>query len=108
MLGFGMAEEKRQKYKHCSEELLGAVAVNVINLRRQQGLSQEGLAERSGMHRTFISLIERRGRNITLGAVEALAQALGVRPYELLMGDGVRSSTENKADGARSDGVSCK
>jgi hypothetical protein len=36
------------------------------------------------MHRTFISLIERRGRNITLGVVEALADALEVDVITLL------------------------
>jgi len=76
MLGFRVTEEKRQKYKHCSQELLGVLAANIISLRREQGLSQEALAEKSGMHRTFISLIERRGRNITLGAVEALAEKI--------------------------------
>ncbi|MFA5700198.1 MAG: helix-turn-helix transcriptional regulator [Desulfuromonas sp.] len=93
-LGFRVTEEKRQKYKHCSQELLGVLAANIIRLRREQGLSQEALAEKSGMHRTFISLIERRGRNITLGAVEALAEALGVRAYELLMADGMPHDRE--------------
>jgi transcriptional regulator with XRE-family HTH domain len=94
ILGFGVTEDKRQKYKHCSQELLGVLAANIIRLRREQGLSQEALAEKSGMHRTFISLIERRGRNITLGAVEAVAEALGVQAYELLIQGGM-----NPADG---------
>lgn len=82
--GFGVNEEKRHKYKHCSQELLGVLAANIVRLRGEQGMSQEALAERSGMHRTFISLIERRGRNITLGTVEAIANALGVEVRELL------------------------
>lgn len=47
-------------------------------------MSQEMLAEKSKMHRTFISLIERQGRNVTLGVVEALANALGVDVPTLL------------------------
>lgn len=79
-----MAEEKQHKYKHCSQELLGTLAGNIVRLRASQGLSQEALAERAGMHRTFISLVERRGRNITLGAIEAIATALGVKVHEIL------------------------
>lgn len=71
-------DSNKSKYKECSPELLGVLADNVIRLRKEQGLSQERLAERADMHRTFISLIERRGRNVTLGVVEALASALGV------------------------------
>jgi transcriptional regulator with XRE-family HTH domain len=71
-------ESIRRKYKECSPELLGVLASNIVQLRESKGLSQEQLAEMAGMHRTFISLIERKGRNVTLGAVEALATALGV------------------------------
>lgn len=47
-------------------------------------MSQEKLAERAGLHRTFISLIERGGRNATLGVIEAIAIALGVNVAALL------------------------
>ena len=80
-----MADEKQHKYKHCSQHLLGTLAENMQRLRKQRGWSQERLAEKANMHRTFISLVERRGRNITLGAVEAIAGALEVEVYELLM-----------------------
>ena len=82
-----MADEKKDKkkqYKQCSSELLGVLSQNMIRLRAEQGLSQEALAEMAGMHRTFISLVERQGRNITLGAVEAIATALGVDVPSLL------------------------
>lgn len=36
------------------------------------------------MHHTFVSLIERRGRNVTLGVVEALAKTFGVSVTDLL------------------------
>lgn len=77
-------EPQHAKYKACSEELLQVLADNIIRVRKEQGLSQEKLAELAGMHRTFISLVERRGRNISLGAIEAIADALGVKvPYLL-------------------------
>jgi transcriptional regulator with XRE-family HTH domain len=71
-------ESSKSKYKQCSPKLLDTLAENIIRLRAEKGLSQEKLAERAGMHRTFISLVERRGRNVTLGVIEALADALGV------------------------------
>lgn len=77
-------ESSKSKYKQCSPELLDTLAENIIRLRAEKGLSQEKLAERAGMHRTFISLVERRGRNVTLGVVEALANALEVDVPALL------------------------
>jgi transcriptional regulator with XRE-family HTH domain len=47
-------------------------------------LSQEGLAELSGLHRTYISGIERGVRNPTLSIILQIANALKVRPSELL------------------------
>ena len=80
-----MTEELvKRKYKECSAELLSVLAENIIQLRGAKGLSQEQLAELSGMHRTFISLIERKGRNVTLGVIEALALALEVDVPSLL------------------------
>lgn len=77
-------EDTKSKYKKCSPELLDALAENIMRLRAERELSQEKLAERAGLHRTFISLIERRGRNVTLGVVEALAGALEVDVPTLL------------------------
>ncbi|MFL0797306.1 MAG: helix-turn-helix domain-containing protein [Cellvibrionaceae bacterium] len=79
-----LVEAEQAKYKACSDELLQVLADNIIRLRKEQGLSQERLAEVAGMHRTFISLIERKGRNVTLGVVEALATALSVDVPTLL------------------------
>jgi transcriptional regulator with XRE-family HTH domain len=50
----------------------------IRELRQERGLSQEGLAERCGLDRTYISGIERGLRNVALRNIEALAHALGV------------------------------
>lgn len=56
----------------------------VRELRRAQGLSQEALAERAGLHRTYIGGIERGERNIALLNIIALARALSVPPSRLV------------------------
>ncbi len=50
----------------------------VQRLRHDQGLSQEELADRAGLHRTYVSGVERGVRNPTLTVIERLARALGV------------------------------
>ncbi|WP_299773003.1 helix-turn-helix transcriptional regulator [uncultured Pseudoteredinibacter sp.] len=77
-------QDSQAKYKPCSPELLAILGDNVKRIRKERGMSQEALADAAGMHRTFISLIERRGRNVTLGVVEALANALKVEVPDLL------------------------
>ena len=47
-------------------------------LRQAKGLSQEAFADEAGIHRTYVSDIERGARNPTITVVERLAQALGV------------------------------
>ncbi len=62
------------------------VGLNVQRLRREKGWSQEDLAFESGLHRTYVSGIERGVRNPTVVIIEKLAKTLGVRPAELLVG----------------------
>jgi CheY-like chemotaxis protein len=47
-------------------------------LRKGQGLSQETLAGRAGLHRTYVADVERGARNLSLASIEKLAQALGI------------------------------
>ncbi|HLQ24990.1 MAG TPA: helix-turn-helix transcriptional regulator [Acidiferrobacterales bacterium] len=53
-------------------------------LRFMRGWSQEQLAEASGLHRTYISSIERAERNVSLDNIEKLADAFGLPIKELL------------------------
>lgn len=55
----------------------------VRETRIKQNLSQEKLAIKAGVHRTYIGMIERAEKNITLENIEKVAQALGLRVKEL-------------------------
>ncbi len=52
--------------------------------RKALGLSQEQLADKAGVHRTYIGMIERAEKNVTLCNIERLAKALNVPICELL------------------------
>lgn len=69
---------------HPSMPLRTRFARNMRALRDERGLSQEALASLSGVHRTFVSMVERGVRNITIDNVERLAQALRVSEEALL------------------------
>ena len=57
---------------------------NARKFRLALGLSQEAVAERMGVDRAFISSMERGLQNVTLLTLWEIAQALSVRPMELL------------------------
>lgn len=59
-------------------------AANVRLIRLATGLSQEELADRASLDRTYISSIERRLRNVSIQNIQRLALALQVDPRELL------------------------
>ena len=52
--------------------------------RQNKGVSQEKLAELAGLHRTYVSSVERGGRNISLLNIERLAKALDVKMADLM------------------------
>jgi transcriptional regulator with XRE-family HTH domain len=60
------------------------VAKNVRLIRNNRGWSQEELAEKAELHRTYIGSIERAERNVSIDNIEKLARALQVKPQQLL------------------------
>jgi transcriptional regulator with XRE-family HTH domain len=54
--------------------------------RETQGISQEALADRSGVHWTFVGQLERGQRNVSLHNLLKVAAGLGVDPGELVTG----------------------
>ncbi len=58
---------------------------NVRVYRRSAGLSQEAVAARMGVDRAYISAIERGLQNVTLLTILQVAEALNVRPADLLV-----------------------
>lgn len=60
------------------ESFRKAFGNRVKHFRKSSGLSQEELAERSGLHRNYISDVERDRRNLSLDALLKLANGLGI------------------------------
>lgn len=69
-----------------NREILIKFGEKVRNLRKERGLSQEELSFRSELHRTYIGMIERAEKNITLINIEKIAKALNVEINELFDG----------------------
>ena len=63
------------------------VGKKVRALRREAALSQETLADRCGIFRTYLSRIESGSANPSIGVLVALANSLSVSPHELFMHD---------------------
>jgi transcriptional regulator with XRE-family HTH domain len=61
------------------------VGNNIKKYRKLLNISQEELAERAGLHRTYIGGIERGERNITLDSLQVIAIALNVAPVVLIV-----------------------
>lgn len=66
-----------------STSILKQFGNNIREIRRNKGYSQEELAERASLHRTYIGMIERGEKNITLINIEKLATALEIPIGEL-------------------------
>jgi transcriptional regulator with XRE-family HTH domain len=66
-----------------SDSSLRRFGARVRALREMAGLSQEELAARAGIHRTYVGGVERGERNLSLRNIVRLAKALGVPPGDL-------------------------
>ena len=66
-------------------DVVKVFGANVKKYRSKIGLSQEALAEKSGLHRTYISAVERCRRSISLENIQRIADALEVETHRLFM-----------------------
>ena len=67
-------------------EICKKFGCKVRELRMAQGMSQEMLAQKSGLHRTYIGGIERGERNISLVNIEKIANALNLSLTDIVDG----------------------
>jgi transcriptional regulator with XRE-family HTH domain len=63
-----------------------AVGATIRDLRVRACYSQELLAEKAGLHRTYVGGVERGERNVSLENIVRIARALRVKPSQLLEG----------------------
>ena len=68
------------------EKILIQFGENIRKTRKEKGLSQEQLAFKADLHRTYIGMIERAEKNITLLNIEKIAKALDINIIELFYG----------------------
>lgn len=66
------------------KKILIAFGEKVRQLRKEKGLSQEELSFKADLHRTYIGMIERAEKNITLTNIEKIAKALEISTSKLL------------------------
>lgn len=67
------------------EDIKSVFGKNVRKYRLLKNISQENLGEISGLHRTYISAIERSTRSISLDNVQKIANALDLEFYQLFI-----------------------
>lgn len=70
--------------ERCSNvDVIRVFGTNLKKYRIALGLSQEEFAEKCGLHRTYISSVERFQRNISIENVQRIANALEIETYRL-------------------------
>lgn len=65
-------------------EILTTIAVKIKKFRLNMNLSQEELANKAELHRTYISLIERKKKNVSIIILQRIADALEVEIKDLI------------------------
>ena len=61
-------------------KLRRVVARNLRRIRQKAGMSQEELADRAGLNRNYVGMIEREENSPTVDALEQLSEALNIEP----------------------------
>lgn len=65
-------------------ELIKVICANIREVRKIKGLTQEELAEKCGLHTTYLAGVERGERNITMQTLEKIAHGLEISPIDLM------------------------
>jgi transcriptional regulator with XRE-family HTH domain len=78
-------------------ELRVSLARQIRSIRIRRGISQEELAFRADLHRTYISLIERSKKSLTVDSLARIASALDIKPSKLLASAEKRSGAKGGA-----------
>lgn len=76
--------------------LLQVFSKNLRKYRNESGLSQEAFANKAGLHRTYISALERGKRSVALDNIKKIADALGIDAYLLFIDIPNETSTDIK------------
>ncbi|MGN0369536.1 MAG: helix-turn-helix domain-containing protein [Butyrivibrio sp.] len=81
-------------------DILNVFGTNLRKFRNELGISQEKFAEMCGLHRTYISDIERFQRSISLENIQKIADALNIETYKLFLEEnrgGEKNDTTKKS-----------
>lgn len=73
-------------YAEALQDIDLKVGGNIQKLRKQKGITQDQLAEMSGLNRAHVYRLETGRQSMTLRTLKIIADALGVRPTQLLKG----------------------
>ncbi len=77
-------------------DLMHCFALNMYKYRKARGFSQEKLAELTGLHRTYISSVEREQRNISIKNIQLIAEALSIEPFKLFLPEEIECITKKE------------
>ena len=70
-------------------DIVKVFGTNLRKYRTNLGLSQEAFAEKCGLHRTYISSVERFQRNISIESIQRIADALEIETYKLFLEESI-------------------
>ena len=79
-----LTTDQRQLFRMPDKQLLTNFGNRIRHLRTMRGLSQEQLAELTTFHRTYIGMIERGERNLSLSNIGVFAKVFGMSISELM------------------------
>jgi transcriptional regulator with XRE-family HTH domain len=84
-----------------SKRVLKALGLRIRDLRRAQGLSQEDLADKCGVHRTFMGTVERGESNLSFSNILKVASTLGMSLSALFEGVDENSDARRRGSAAK-------